>query len=184
MPAASTAGSPQAANHTRAAACTCRRSAAEGRQTSMRAMPRLVQQQGTGARRRSRRGEFPHIVRITPARLVDNGATVTVAGPFRAALACARCQPRSLFPSAHCLIIGCWCGMPRPAADPQPYNVKLAPTGNGALDKALHDSVQPGLAAEEGAGRRLRADRARPAGPRTVHHRAAKLRLLQGAGRC
>jgi translocation and assembly module TamA len=26
------------------------------------------------------------------------------------------------------------------AADPQPYEVKLAPTGNGALDKALHDT--------------------------------------------
>ena len=66
---------------------------------------------------------------------------------------------------------------------PQPYDVTLAPTGNAALDQALHDSstlvslqktAPVGAFAPDGAG---------PPGPRHgCHTRAAQLRLLQGAG--
>ena len=77
--------------------------------------------------------------------LHNNGVTVTVQGtsaaPDRATYCC---MPRSL-PVGAILLLSCvlLVGASRQsalAADPQPYALSLQPTGNSALDTALHDS--------------------------------------------
>ncbi len=59
------------------------------------------------------------------------------------------------------------------AADPQPYTVTIAKTGNAPLDAALDRQLQPREPAREGAGRALRAGDARAGRRRPAADRAA-----------
>ena len=58
------------------------------------------------------------------------------------------------------------------AADPQPYQVTIAPTGDAALDAAARATADPGRPARHRAGRAVRADRPGARRPRPSHHRA------------
>ncbi len=69
---------------------------------------------------------------------------------------------------------------PAHAADPQPYHVTIAPTGDAAIDGALRDSSTLTALQTKRAGRPVRAGHAGAGRRRPAADGAAQLRLLRG----